>query len=140
MLLGAKIAIQKKLPNVAFLYLNINKLLEHIAPGSVEQIWITFPDPYPRARHAKHRLTSPFYMKIYRKILAPHGTIQLKTDDFALFSYTLDTIIQENCQILRQVNNVYADTPNDSILTIQTTFEKKHLANQKNIYYVQWCF
>lgn len=54
---------------------------EYIPKGSVEQVYINFPDPWPKKRHAKHRIVqSPFIEQVHR-VLKPEGMITLVTDD-----------------------------------------------------------
>lgn len=54
---------------------------EFIPSSSVEEIYINFPDPWPKKRHAKHRIVqSPFVNEIHR-VLKIKGAITLVTDD-----------------------------------------------------------
>lgn len=54
---------------------------EYIPTESVEEIYINFPDPWPKNRHIKHRLIqTPFGEEILR-ILKPEGTLMIVTDD-----------------------------------------------------------
>src|SRR5687768_8933057 len=66
---GAKKALQIKLTNTAFLRIEIDKIPEFFAPGEVNEIWITFPDPQPRTGKAKKRLTHPKFLRLYEQIL-----------------------------------------------------------------------
>ena len=56
---GAKWAQTHELKNTAFLRIFIEKIGDFFAPGEVNEIWITFPDPYPMYAKRKKRLTSP---------------------------------------------------------------------------------
>lgn len=48
---------------------------------SVEQIYVNFPDPWPKRRHAKHRIVrAPFVEEVHR-LLKKDGTLMLVTDD-----------------------------------------------------------
>ena len=77
------------LQNVGFLRLMAHQLTEHFAPGELSEIWITFPDPRPRDRDIKRRLTAPRFLNLYQRLLAPGGVAQLKTDSEGLYDYTL---------------------------------------------------
>ena len=46
-----------ELPNERILRANAEHLLDWFAPGEVEQLYLNFSDPWPKARHAKRRLT-----------------------------------------------------------------------------------
>jgi len=136
---GAKTALEEGLSNVRFLRMFIDHLHYYFDRDEVDEIWITFPDPYIRKKPRRSkRLTSPKFLNIYRKLLKEGGIIHLKTDSLILFNFTLDTIREEGCTILRRVDNVYRDAPNDDLLNIQTFYEKKHLKEGKIIQYVSF--
>ena len=89
---GAGIALEENLTNAAFLRLVMHKIAEAFAPSEADELWITFPDPFPKLRHAKHRLTHPRFLTLYRQILKPGGVVHFKTDDTALFEFTVDML------------------------------------------------
>ena len=61
------------------------------AEGEVDRIYLNFSDPWPKDRHADRRLTSHKYLDMYRKFLAKDGRIEFKTDNAALFEYSLES-------------------------------------------------
>ena len=83
---GAKESVQKGMTNVAFLRTSIELIAEFFAPGEVDEIWITFPDP--QMKKVNKRLTSVRFMNIYRQILKDNGIMHLKTDSPFLYAYT----------------------------------------------------
>ena len=135
---GAKIALEKKIDNIRFLRMQIDHLDEYFASGEVDEIWITFPDPYLRKSKSSKRLTSPKFLDIYKKILKPGGLIHLKTDSEPLFRFTKETLRDTGCKTVDLVEDVYKERPDDELLTIQTFYEKQHLEKGKTIRYV--CF
>ncbi|RMH74169.1 MAG: tRNA (guanosine(46)-N7)-methyltransferase TrmB [Gemmatimonadetes bacterium] len=135
---GAKTAIETGIPNVAFIRTYIQFLPEYFGKDEISEIWITFPDPYIKPSKWRKRLTSSFFLNIYRQILKPEGHIHLKTDSDKLYQFTLETLQAEKCTVQAQIDDIYGqDCPNE-LLSIQTYYEKKHLANQRTIKYV--CF
>lgn len=48
--------------------------------GSVAEILIFFPDPWPKARHHRRRLVQPDVAKLLLRALAPDGVLRLATD------------------------------------------------------------
>lgn len=133
---GAGIALAAGLPNVAFLRQYIQFLPESFAPGEVSEIWITFPDPFRKKSDANKRLTSSFFLGVYQRILRPGGIIHLKTDSDLLRDFSMESLAENNCNIVRFVDDVYAECPADPVLSIQTYFEKKHLAENRRIHYI----
>ena len=124
---GATQAIKENLTNILFLRIQIEDLLKYFEANSVSEIWITFPDPFPKKSQIKKRLTSPRFLAIYKNILKSNNFIHLKTDDEKLYNYSLESIRKFGGQILSQQQNI--------LLGIQSYFEKKHLANNKTINY-----
>lgn len=54
---------------------------ELLQPESVTTFWINFPDPWPKKRHAKHRLVQAPFVRSLARRLVPGGVIYLATDD-----------------------------------------------------------
>lgn len=117
---GATEAQREELPNVAFLRTSI-ELLEHFfTPGEVESIWITFPDP--QMQKPNKRLTGCRMMEMYRRVLRPGGTVNLKTDSPFLYAYTRLMAASNGCAILADIPDIDAsgarnESPELSILT-----------------------
>src|SRR3954467_7791493 len=55
---GAKTAIEEGINNVGFLRIQIENLVDYFAPGEVDEIWITFPDPQPLLSRVREGPTS----------------------------------------------------------------------------------
>ena len=89
---GAKFALDNNINNILFLRIQIEDLVKYFEANSVSEIWITFPDPFPRKSQIKKRLTSPRFLKIYKNILKINNIIHLKTDDEKLYKYSLESV------------------------------------------------
>jgi tRNA (guanine-N7-)-methyltransferase len=48
---------------------------------SIHECYINFPDPWPKTKHAKHRLISSEFVSEIKRTLLPEGQITLATDD-----------------------------------------------------------
>lgn len=70
----------------------VNDLGEMFAGGELSGIYLNFSDPWPKDRHRKRRLTYRERLKSYMQALAPGGFIEIKTDNEALFAFTLAEI------------------------------------------------
>ncbi|MBC6698830.1 tRNA (guanosine(46)-N7)-methyltransferase TrmB [Hymenobacter sp. BT190] len=137
---GSKRAEEQGLRNVGFVRTRAHDLLQHFAPAELAEIWITFPDPRPRDRDIKRRLTSPRFLDLYRQILQPGGLVHLKTDNEDLFDYTLEVLTERpGVTILAQTKDLYA-TPEllPHAEDIVTNFESKYRAQGVPIKYVQF--
>ncbi len=80
------------LPNIYFMCVDAGALCDIFACGEVARIYLNFSDPWPKDRHAKRRLTSPGYMRVYDQILASDGAVEFKTDNQGLFDYSMEAI------------------------------------------------
>ena len=60
--------------------------------GEVQKIYLNFSDPWPKARHAKRRLTSREFLARYEEILIPEGVVEFKTDNRELFEFSLEEV------------------------------------------------
>jgi len=141
---GARAALDAQLDNAFFLRSHIERLEENIPQASVEEIWITFADPFLAEGSAKKRLTSERFLGIYSRVLKQGGLLHLKTDSTPLFTYSLETIRSwrgekgEHFLLENVLHDVYADPTSPEILTsIQTTYEKSHLAEGRTIQYLR---
>lgn len=135
---GAKQAIEEDISNAYFLRTQIENIQEYIPKRSVEEIWLTFPDPFPKDRKAKRRLTSPRFLDMYKKILKKSGVVNLKTDSQGLYEYTLEQIEGRKLRILENQIDIYGEGDTEDVTDIQTTFEKKHLEKGKTIKYLSF--
>jgi tRNA (guanine-N7-)-methyltransferase len=89
---GSQRAQALGLSNVGFLRTQIQMLEKFFEAEEVSAIWITFPDPRPKDRDEKRRLTSPRFLDMYKAMLKKDGWVYFKTDSTPLFQYTLDLL------------------------------------------------
>ena len=137
---GAKTALEDGIPNVAFLRIQIENILDYFAEGEVSEIWITFPDPQPQVSREKKRLTFPGFLAKYRRILCKGGVIHLKTDNDQLYEYTLEKIQEHHLVVHQKTADLYNSDIVDEVLEIKTYYEKKYLLVDKNINYIKFSF
>ncbi len=67
--------------NVRLLSVDAVWSLEHlIEPGTLEELWTFFPDPWPKTRHHKRRIVKPSFARLAASRLKPGGAWRLATD------------------------------------------------------------
>ncbi len=138
---GSTQAEEEGLINVAFLRIRLLDIDQYVAPGEAAALWITFPDPRPRDRDAKRRITSTRFMDLYRQILQPNGTVHLKTDNQALFDFTLDSLRERNDVLnLEYTHDLYTSPLYGVEQQITTDYEQKFRAQGKQICYLRFTF
>ena len=89
---GAKELEKYKSKNALFLRIQIENIIDFFKKDEVEEIIISFPDPRPKKRDIKKRLTNSNFLKLYYEILNKNGRLILKTDDDNLFNFSIDEI------------------------------------------------
>jgi tRNA (guanine-N7-)-methyltransferase len=80
----------ENLPNVRLICGDAAALTALLDEKSLETIYINFCDPWPKARHAKRRLTSEGFLRLFKDLLADEGKIEFKTDNIGLFEFSLE--------------------------------------------------
>ena len=120
----ASVAIKKmmeyNLPNLRVIISDIMNL-EELLENKVDVIYLNFSDPWPKDRHAKRRLTSPNFLKLYDKFFKGKNVIIQKTDNDNLFSYSVETIKNYGYEI----EEISYDLHNTDILNVMTEYEEK---------------
>lgn len=133
---GAALAEDKKLSNVVFLRARADQLTELLQPHSLTSIWVTFPDPFPKDRMAKHRLTHPHFLALYKTLLAPGGALYFKTDATALFEWSLEQFSNEGWAIEELSFDLHESNLADSY-RIKTTYEARYVNEGLKINFVK---
>ena len=82
----------KELKNVRFICMDARRIEEVFAKNEVDRIYLNFSDPWPKARHARRRLTSTEFLERYRNVLVPSGMLEFKTDNTELFNFSLEQV------------------------------------------------
>jgi tRNA (guanine-N7-)-methyltransferase len=113
---------KEPLDNLIFWAIDVEKLPEFkILDHKVDLVYLNFSDPWPKKRHTKRRLTSEVFLKVYNHILTNDGHIQFKTDNQALFEYSLESISSNGFNI----SNISLDLHKTDRENIVTEYEEK---------------
>ena len=111
--------------NIRFICMDANDICEVFAPKEVSRIYLNFSDPWPKARHARRRLTSREFFALYDKILTTDGSVEFKTDNHDLFDFSVEELADS--KIFTMTDCTY-DLHHDEVLNqgnIMTEYEEK---------------
>lgn len=97
------------LGNLFFMRVDARLLPEIFDKGEVDKIYLNFSDPWPKARHAKRRLTSREFLARYDKILSQNGTVEFKTDNKELFEFSLEEINEAGWRLIAHTFDLHHD-------------------------------
>lgn len=92
---GAYEAIDRGLTNIFFVRARADQIVEICDERSLESIWLTFPDPFPKKRSAARRLTHALFLAKYARLLASQGALYLKHDDRDFFHWSLEQLVEQ---------------------------------------------
>lgn len=134
---GSKNALDAGLSNVAFLRTPINYLEEFFDEDEVDEIWIIHPDPQPRDKEEKKRLTFPKFLELYKKILKNGGKLNLKTDNHPLYLYSIETLQKAGYQLVSHTEDLYNSELNEEHFGIETHYEKLFVSKGFKINYIK---
>ena len=109
------------LKNVFFIDMDVAGIEEIFAAGEMDRLFINFPDPWPRKKNAKRRLTHRSFLDKYCRTVKEGGEIHFKTDNAPLFEYS----VEEFAACGLQVNNLTRNLHENGIVGIMTGYEEK---------------
>lgn len=120
-----------ELPNLKLIRMDaieINKVFDK----EINTIYLNFSDPWPKKRHAKRRLTSEIFLKLYDKIFISTPHIIQKTDNIGLFASSLVSLSKYGYTF----ESVSLDLKNEDIDNVVTEYENKFMNLGTNINYL----
>ena len=109
------------LKNVFFIDMDVAEIESIFAPGEIDRLFINFPDPWPRKKNAKRRLTHRGFLDKYCRVVREGGEFHFKTDNAPLFAFSLEEFAA--CGL--ETKNVTDDLHKDGVLGIMTGYEEK---------------
>ncbi|MFK5955130.1 MAG: tRNA (guanosine(46)-N7)-methyltransferase TrmB [Planctomycetota bacterium] len=102
-------------------------LRELFAPGSLEHVLMQFPMPWPKDKHAKHRVSSPDFAHTLADVLQPKAVFELVTDQ-DWYAFEADRFFEANPSFSKEVLQEDPERP------FRTRYESKWLEEGRSIY------
>lgn len=112
------------LNNIRFICMDAFELPEVFQLGEVAKIYLNFSDPWPKARHARRRLTSTQFLAQYDKVLAKEGVVEFKTDNRPLFEFSLEQVEEAGWKLLAHTFDLHHDDAMNQG-NVMTEYEEK---------------
>ena len=86
---------KKLLDNVSVFHGNVHKFLDNYCFNkSISEVWVLFPDPWPKKKHHKRRVIDIEFFYKLKKILKENGTINIASDSKLYISEILKCIYE----------------------------------------------
>ncbi|PID31513.1 hypothetical protein CR983_00630 [Candidatus Saccharibacteria bacterium] len=139
---GAYAALERGLANIEFVRARADQLDQLFRPHSLSVVWLTFPDPYPRARSAGRRLTHPHFLATYQTLLKhaastqQPGSLCLKHDNADFFAWSLEQLVASNWRLAELSFDLHASDLAEEYKLL-TTYEKRWLDEQRLTQFVR---
>lgn len=107
-----------KSTNLKFIIGNADSLNEWFGDCNFDRIYLNFSDPWPKAGHAKRRLTHKNYLEKYKKILKKGGKLFFKTDNEGLFDFSIEEFKNFGLNILWMTKDLHvSERAEDNVMT-----------------------
>lgn len=71
-------------------------LLRALPDGCLDRLFLLFPDPWPKARHAKRRFVHPENIGLVARVVRPGGTWRIASDDPTYQGWTADVLARQH--------------------------------------------
>ena len=97
--------------------------IDNIFDKEINLIYLNFSDPWPKKRHAKRRLTSSVFLKLYDNIFESYPHIIMKTDNILLFASSIESLSDYGYKFKK----VSLDLENEEIDNVITEYENKFM-------------
>ncbi|MEC7641268.1 MAG: tRNA (guanosine(46)-N7)-methyltransferase TrmB [Nitrospinota bacterium] len=101
----------------------------------VREIFINFPDPWPKKRHTKRRLIKPHFVEMLASKLTPRGHLHLATDYEPYAQEILDCLETEN-RLKNQSGQQKFLAARENIP--QSKYEKNFIRAGEKIFYLDY--
>lgn len=118
--------LEENMQNLYFIRMDAEYIEKVFDKDEVSRIYLNFSDPWPKDRHAKRRLTSTRFLKLYDHILVPDGRVIFKTDNRALFDFSLEQVPEAGWTLENYTYDLHHSEYNEG--NIMTEYEAKFSA------------
>ncbi len=120
-------------PNLRFISKDATDINEWFDNKSVDNIYINFPDPWPKDRHSKRRLVSNVFLDKFFNILKQGNTIEFKSDQKPLYEFALEELSERKnkWEIIENFTDLHNKREGE---IVKTEYESKFTALGNPIY------
>ena len=124
--------IKNKIMNICLFQGNVLEFLDHAEPLlAFDEIWILFPDPWPKIRHNKRRLINNIFLTNISNYLKHSGKLMIATDSQPYIKSIVNNIfLMQNTYIWN--NQKVSEWNYDNLELPRTKFYKKAVESNRN--------
>ena len=117
MVMAMEKASAAELKNVVFMDMDAEKIEDVFEKGEVSRIYLNFSDPWKKNKQAKRRLTHKRFLDRYKNVLPAGGYVWFKTDNRALFEFSLNSFAEEDFKMRNISLDLHNSKFEDNVMT-----------------------
>ena len=118
--------------NARMIRYRAEKIKELFADQEINNVYIHFPDPWPKKRHNKNRLIQTEFLEDLYDIMKPGALVEFKTDDYDYFKWAIRYMNKSPFIIQFLTEDLHNSFRKDK--NFVTHFESLFLQKQQPIY------
>jgi len=123
---------RRGLCNVRGIRIEARYFLEHLLPpSSTAALHVYFPDPWPKARHARRRLVDGSFPALAARVLVPSGRVFLRTD--------ADAYREQMREVFAAAQQFESAQTPPELARVETDFEREFRASGKEVFRLAYC-
>ena len=129
----------KQLNNAKVIRYNACLINNIFAANEIDNVYIYFPDPWPKKRHHKHRLINKEFLQRLHNVQKTGSFVEIKTDDRAYFTEMQVLFKASSYKLAACDENIHKhkeDQKNKSYF--MTFFERIFVRKNQPVYYAKY--
>ena len=115
---------------------DIRLLFKSMPDNFLDKVYLLFPDPWPKKRHASRRFVNPENLKELARILKKGGILRIATDHKVYKSWTLHQM--HDCPLFRWTATCGNDWKHEPKDWVQTKYQRKAIKEGRKAVFLDY--
>ena len=124
------------LKNIKIFHGDAHKFLENFSGIFFDEVWLFFPDPWPKKRHEKRRFIQKESINKLNEVIKPKGNLYISSDDRSYIAWTLSLFNQNHNFEWLAENHLDWENPYEDYHG--SRYEEKGLRNNRKPYFLKF--
>lgn len=115
-------AKELNVPNVRFLNCRAENLRYFLPQKCAQNIALNFSCPFPKKTYANRRLTSKYFLELYKYLLTDDGVITQKTDNLDFFEWSIESLKEHGFEVYDVTYDLAENEQNNVVTEYEAKF------------------